>query len=395
MYDLNRFIYQSLTNTRGSISRERMPLTEIDETTKTEQIGENGERKVNSAYYAWAGGLVFTVMFTIVIWAVGKGLDPVLSTLLPDQGAAWYFWKLPSREFMTMFIVWSFYLAHQFSLWGAIYWAQKNLIHLRAKPTTGLTRYNLVALIINLAFILLHLIQTHVWFDGLAQDVPIWTSQGSVIVMLVIILIIENPRRGLFLGKKMGKPMTASVSGFFRRSHPYIIGWAIVYTFWFHPMAYDPQLVSGFFYMFLLFTQISLAYTVVHINKGWIVLLESFVGIHAFIVATTTASQAAIGIWVMFATGFAFMFAFTYIFIFDVRREIRWGVIAAYIVSLIWIYLPTQFGGYGRNLSYLMRLEFLWIPIILYLLAIVFSVLVFGYLKLRKTSSQDLEKRGG
>ena len=63
--------------------------------------------------------------------------------------------------------------------------------------------------------------------------------------------------------------------------------------------------------MFFLFTQISLAYTVVHINKGWIVFLESFVGIHAFVVATATLSQAVTGIWVMFTTGFAFMFVFT------------------------------------------------------------------------------------
>ena len=31
--------------------------------------------------------------------------------------------------------------------------------------------------------------QTHIWYDGLAQDVPIWTSQFSVIIMLVIILL--------------------------------------------------------------------------------------------------------------------------------------------------------------------------------------------------------------
>ena len=351
------------------------------------QNSETGSRK---AYYVWVGGLVFTVMFTLVIWAVGKALDPVLFNLDIDNGAADYFWKLNDREFLTMFIVWSFYLAHQFSLWGAIFWAQKNLTHFRTKPTIGLTRYNLVAIIINLSFILLHLIQTHIWFDGLAQDVPIWTSQGSVIVMLVIILIIENPSRGLFLGRKMGRPMTARVSGFFRRNHPYIIAWAIVYTFWFHPMAYDPQLLTGFFYMFLLFTQISLAYTVVHINKGWIVFLESFVGIHAFVVATTTFSQAVTGIWVMFSTGFAFMFVFTYMFAFKLRREVRGGVFLGYLAALIWIYLPSQFGGYGRDISRLFMLEPLWIPIILYLLAIVFSAITFGYLKIRrpKTDSQ-------
>lgn len=352
--------------------------------TEPEQKNESNRK---TAYYVWAGGLLFTVLFTLLIWIVGPFLDSVLGGLNIDTGPDDYFWKLNDRESLTMIIVWSFYIAHQFSLWGAIFWAQKNLTQLRAKPTTGLTKYNWAAIIINLAFILLHLLQTHIWFDGLAQDVPIWTSQGSVIVMLAIILIIENPRRGLFLGKKMGKPMTARVSGFFRRTHPYIIAWAIVYTFWFHPMAYDPQLLSGFFYMFLLFTQISLAYTVVHINKGWIVLLESFVGIHAFVVATTTLSQAVTGIWVMFSTGFAFMFAFTYIFIFNVRREVKLGVVAGYLTALVWIYLPSQFGGYGRDISRLFMLEPLWIPIILYLLAIVFSAVVFAFQKMRRSAS--------
>jgi hypothetical protein len=357
--------------------------------TVDSEIEQTSEISSRRAYYAWVGGLVFTVLFTLLIWLTGPFLDSVLGGLNPDSGAADYFWKLNDREVLTMVIVWIFYLAHQFSIWGAIYWAQKNLTHLRAKPTTGLTRYNWAAITINVAFIFLHLIQTQIWFDGLAQDMPIWTSQGSVIVMLAIILIIENPRRGFFLGKKMGKPMTARVSGFFRRIHTYVISWAIVYTFWFHPMAYDPQLLTGFFYMFFLFTQISLAYTVVHVNKGWIVFLESFVGIHAFVVAITTFSQAVTGIWVMFTTGFAFMFVFTAMFAFKVRREIKWGVFLGYLAAVIWIYLPSQFGGYPlRDPSRLLMLEPLWIPIILYLLAIVFSAIAFIGIRLRDSMKE-------
>ncbi len=329
---------------------------------------------------------------------LGPLLDPVIAILGPDLGASWYFWKLPARDFVVMLIVWSFYLSHQFAIWGAIYWAQKNLKMYRTQPTHGLTRYNWATILINVVFIILHLIQTQIWFDGLAQDVPIWTSQGSVIVILVIILIIEHLRRGLFMGRKMGKPMTAQVSGFFRRNHPYIIAWALVYTFWFHPMTYDPQLLTGFFYMFLLFTQLSLAYTVVHLNRGWIVLLESFVGVHAFFVAvynTIMSPATSPDMWPMFASGFAFMFVFTYMYIFRVRREYRWVVFAFYFAALAWIYLPAELGGYGRGLIYLMRLEFLWIPIILYLLAIVFAAIVYLYQKRRgKATEQGQHKRG-
>ena len=354
-------------------------------------LPQNSDAKSKKAYYAWILSLIFAIVFTFIIWFVGPFLEPFLSTLGPDLGAEWYYWKLPAREFMTMLIVWSFYLAHQFSVWGAIYWAQKNLIEYKTKPTSGLTKYNWATLIINAVFIVLHLVQTHIWFDGLAQDVPIITSQGSVIIMLVLILIIEHPRRGLFMGRKAGKPITAQVSGFFRRNHQYVIAWALVYTFWFHPMAYDPQLVTGFFYMFLLFTQVSLAYTVVHVNRGWIVLLESFVGIHAFFVAVyNTIQHASADMWVMFASGFAFMFVFTYIYTFKVRKEIRWIATLAYIGALVWIYLPTSLGGYGRPLTYLMRVEFLWIPIILYLLAFVFAGVVYIFLKRRNTPEIQL-----
>jgi hypothetical protein len=290
---------------------------------------------------------------------------------------------------MGQFIVWSFYLAHQFALWGSIYWAQKNLSALKAQPTKGLTKYNWAVIFINLVFITLHLVQTHIWYDGLAQDVPIWTSQGSVIVMLSVILVIENKRRGLFKGIKLDKPFTAKVTAFFRRTHTYIFAWALVYTFWFHPMTYDPQLITGFFYMFLLFTQVSLAYTWIHLDKRWIIFLEFFVGIHALVVAVfNTAFFASADMWPMFLSGFIFMFVFTGMYAFDVKPWVRWAVIAIYAAFIVWLYLPAPF-GYGRDFFNLLRLEFIWIPFILYLLAFVFAVFANMYLKIREPSEKQ------
>ena len=48
---------------------------------------------------------------------------------------------------------------------------------------------NLAALGANVFFIVLHFVQTHLWYDGLAQDVSILSSQGSVIVLLVFVLM--------------------------------------------------------------------------------------------------------------------------------------------------------------------------------------------------------------
>jgi hypothetical protein len=327
---------------------------------------QNFETKSRSALYLWLFGLLFAFCFTILIWLLGPNLKHFIDSFLPDQGASWYYWKLPSRNFWGMAIVWAFYLGHQFSLWIAIYFGYKNLHGFRSPSLWGLPKYSLVALAVNLVFVSLHLLQTHFWFDGLAQDVPIFTSQYSVIIMLAVILILENPRRGLILGHKAGKPFTAQVTGFFRRSHMYIFAWALVYTFWFHPMATDPQLLSGFFYMFLLFTQVTLAWTWMHFNKKWIF---------------NTSFFNSPDMWPMFFSGFAFMFVFTYMYALKTNKKIYWLVIAIYVVFLIWLYFPTPI-GYGRSIVNLSRLEFIWIPIILHALAWVFAGLT--YLKIRK-----------
>jgi len=321
---------------------------------------------------AWAAAVAFSVVFTAVIWLTGPSLQNFLATLLPDQGASWYYWKLPVRDSTAMAVVWVLYIGHQTSVWAAIRWAEVNLKDWRKSPDT-LNRYSLAVLAVNAVFMALHLAQTHLWFDGLAQDVPIFTSQGSVIIMLAVTLILENRRRGFIVGRPLGRPFTPRVVAFFRRAHMYVFSWALVYTFWFHPMAYDPQLVSGFLYMFLLFTQMSLAFTGVHLWRRWIVLLESYVAIHAVIVAVyNTAFFDSADMWPMFFTGFAFMFVFTYVYAFKLGRKGNLLVTAAYAALLAWIFSPTPL-GLGRSLAYLTRLEFIWIPVILYGLAIAFA----------------------
>ena len=324
---------------------------------------------------AWYYGLAFAVVFTFVIWFFGPNLARFVSILLPDQGAAWYYWKLPVRNSSGMLLTWVLYLAHQFSIWWTIYWAQNNLKEFRVRPSPTLTKYNLWSLGINAVFIVLHLVQTQLTFDGLAQDVPIWTSQGSVIIMLAEVLILENQRRGFVLGKKVNKPFTPRVIAFIRRSHQYVFAWAFVYTFWFHPMAVDLQLLSGFLYMFLLFLQVSMAYTEVHLWKRWIVTLESYVALHAFLVAVyNTIQHGSPAIWPMFFAGFAFMFVFTYQYSIGLSKRGEQLVTVFYALFLVWLYAPF---GYDRGLDYLTRAEFLWIPIILYLLAIGIGAVVY------------------
>ncbi|MHA2227114.1 MAG: hypothetical protein ACXAC8_18000 [Candidatus Hodarchaeales archaeon] len=341
----------------------------------------------NMPKYAFIVSVIFSIFFIVLIWVLGPLLRKF--ELGPDLGPTWYYWQLPVPDITTQIIVWTFYLAHQVSLWILIYWAQKNVSKLREQSKYGLTNYNWFALITNGFFIFLHLFQTHIWYDGLAQDVPIWTSQGSVIVMLVFLLIMQNRQRGIILGKKAGKPITREVARFFMKTHMYVFSWALVYTFWFHPMDSDPQLLTGFLYMFLLFAQVSLSYTRFHLNRKWIIFLEGFVGVHAVVVAVNnTLMLGSSDMWPMFLSGFVFMVVFTYLYSLKMRSAVRWAIFLAFAGFLMWIYLPF---GYGRDFSYLIRLEVLWIPIVLYGLAYLFAGIVFMLQKLRKSQVEDIK----
>jgi hypothetical protein len=272
------------------------------------------------------GGIIFSLAFTGLIWWAGGRLDAI--ELLPDQGAAWYYWKLPNPTFWTRATAWSLYLAHQLAIWGLIYYAQKS----KLKYTTHLHKVNIIALGINALFIGLHFAQTHIWYDGLAQDVSIFSSQGSVIVLLVWVMLMENPRRGLFFGKKV--PIAKQVTRFARKYHGYFFAWATIYTFWYHPMVSTSGHLIGFLYMFLLLLQGSLFFTRIHINKWWMFANEFAVLVHGTLVAVMQGN----GIWPMFAFGFGGVFIITQMHGLGLSRWVKWALLFLYIGAVLWVY---------------------------------------------------------
>ncbi|MFW9822353.1 MAG: hypothetical protein ACFFE4_05435 [Candidatus Thorarchaeota archaeon] len=332
------------------------------------------------AFKVWIGLIIFTVIEVILIFTLEPVLRVNFPPLNPDTGPADYYWKLNVRDAMTMVITWTFYAAHQISVWLVIYWAHQNY---RKKTLDKIKtiKYTTMMTFLLILFTLLHLLQTQIWYDGLAQDVAIITSQGSVIVMLSILLIMQNPKRGIFFGKKENKLMRPKVAKTFMTSHQVIFSWALVYTFWFHPMDSSPALLSGFFFMGLLFTQMALAYTRIHLNKWWIFIVESYVVIHATIVAIAQwiDFDADPPMWPMFLLGFLAMMVFTYIHGLGLANWQRWLIVVAYFVFLVLIYVPLPF-GFGRPFTFFLRFEFLWIPIILFLIAFIAAACAHVYL---------------
>jgi len=334
------------------------------------------------AFKIWIALLIFAVVEVILIFLLEPLLRVNFPPLNPDTGPDDYYWKLNVRSALTMIVTWTFYAAHQLSVWIVIIWAHKNY-HGKKLDQSKLLTYTWVMAVILIGFTLLHLFQTQIWYDGLAQDVPIFTSQGSVIIMLSILLVMQNPKRGIFFGIKGGKLMRPEVSSTFMKSHQLIFSWALVYTFWFHPMDSSPALLSGFFFMALLFIQMVLAYTRLHLNKWWVLIVETYVSVHATIVAVAQwVDFGSNNMWAMFLLGFLAMLIFTYIHGLGLPNWLRWSIVAAYFVFMIFIYVPLPF-GFGRDVANLLRLEFLWIPIILFLIAFIAAAIAHIYVIFR------------
>lgn len=297
-----------------------MTQTQTSASTTSPSAGLSGP-----AAWALLGGIALSVAFTVLIaWG-----DQFLRVELPpDEGPRWYYWQLAQPTFWTRATAWGFYALHQVVWWTLIYRAQTG----RLRYESRLHPINVLTLAANAGFVLLHFIQTQVWYDGLAQDVPSWSSQNSVILMLVWILLMENSRRGLVFGWKA--PIAASAMQWARKYHGYVFAWALAYTFWFHPMVNTPGHLLGFLYMFLLILQGSLFFTRVHLNRWWTVTLEVLVLAHGALVAYLQHGT----IWPMFAFGFGGLFVITQMHGLGLKTWMKWALLALYCGLMLIVY---------------------------------------------------------
>ena len=305
----------------------------------------------------WSIAIILAALATSCILFLQSSLDQV--NLLPDQGAAWYFWKRPDPNFASQASAWGGYLAHQFFIWGVIIWAKKNREAL--KDRTKLHFINWVALAGTATFGVLHFFQTAIWYDGLAQNVSIFSSQASVILLLVVVLMIEAPRRGLFFG--VGGKNFIGVRPFLIKYHGYYFSWAVVYTFWFHPMETTWGHLFGFFYTFLLMIQAGFIFTRVHTNRWWTLTLEVLVLFHGVVVALLAGQE----FWTMFLFGFLAMFIVTQMHGLELSSLLRWFFGGLFLIALIIIYSER---GWGQ------AHEILRIPVIDYILVFVLTALI-------------------
>jgi hypothetical protein len=238
-----------------------------------------------------------------VIFAMGPYSEGLV--LEPDRGDMWYFWQLHEPTAITRLSAWLPFSLHWIAMWYLISRGRSE----RPTYVFGLHSFNLQAIAVNAFFILLHIAQTKIFYDGLAQDTHEATSLGSVVIMLFAIMLMENRRRGLVLGKKF--KFMYETGDTVRRYHGYYFSWAIIYTFWYHPVELTQGHLAGFAYMFLLFLQGSLFFTRYHINRWWTMSLELLFVVHGAFVAYFIMQKDQPGAWAMFFFGGVTLFLIT------------------------------------------------------------------------------------
>ena len=243
-----------------------------------------------------------------------------------------YPWRLVESSDMARLTAWLGYIFHNLIVWGLIWYAKRE----KPKYTYKLLWFNWALIAVNVVFALLHVAQTHFWYDGLAQDVPEITALGSVAVMLMVIIILETPRRGLIFGKKF--KFDRAFIEIVKKYHGYLFSWAIIYDYWYHPTTNTFGHMMGFYYNFLIIAQSALIFNRVHLNKYWTFFLEAFVLIHAVAVAIFQGQA----FWQMFAFGFGAMIILTQMYGLGLSTRTKRGLAIGFLVLTVGTYAFTD-----------------------------------------------------
>lgn len=280
--------------------------------------------------HALDAGLIFAALVSLSMLLLGGWLMQFeLATPIESQGLGFYEWKLADPTFWARVTIWFGFGLHNLLIWGTIYWAQEKSDR---QYSSTLKPFNIAALAINAIFILLHYAQTAFFYDAIAQDIPSWTSQGTVIMMLFVIMMMENRRRGMFFGKKLS--FRQEFYDWLKRYHPYAFSFAVIYTFWYHPMVATWGHVLGVFYVLSVMLQGSLMFTRVHTNRKWIFFNEILVLPHAAMVAIGQGG----GIVYMFLYGFLTIFIVTQMHGLGLKTWVKNLFYAGFALSLFLTY---------------------------------------------------------
>ena len=275
-------------------------------------------------------GVGWAVAFTSIIGLTAAGLSD-FKIIGPGEAFA-YPWRLSTSSEVARITAWAGYVCHQSATWAVLWAAQRQ----RPGFSSNFRWFNWAMLGVHSIFIALHTLQTQLFYDALAVDVPEVTALGSVALMLMIVLALEAPRRGLFWGR--GRSQPAGMFTALKRSHGTLFTWALVYTFWYHPTEGTMGHLMGFAYLFALLWQSVLLFQRSHLDRRWTLALELLVIPHGVLVAIHQGK----GLWPMFAFGFSAIFVITQMHGLQWNQRLRQVVASAWLVAVVAIYVALD-----------------------------------------------------
>ena len=274
-----------------------------------------------------------------------------------EASSHWYYWQLPPNETtsLTRLFVWLSYSAHQLTIWASIYYAQKKKTNREIpgpKYSDTLLKIHWFPLIVNLFFNILHVVQTHTTYNGLAGDVAESSSVGAFNMFLILILLLEYRDRGLAFGwptarnkDKISRKLRLSQGSvnLLRKYHGYAFAWGTIYNLWYHPLENTWAHVTGYIHIWLILVQGSLMYTNLHLNKYWRLTVESWPIIHATLTVYQVERPPQIeGLWPLFCFGFLWMFVVTQLFGLPFWKKLPWWTrfipFILYLCVMVWVY---------------------------------------------------------
>lgn len=223
-----------------------------------------------------------------------------------------YPFRLAVSTIPSRWTPWICFVVHQGGQWWILFRAKQAKMRGEVQWTEaadGWNPYSSAMLKFNVVMILLHYLQTQLFYDGLAATFPEISTLFAGVSAILVAYIFEVRRRGLIFGwtPETGKETLYAFTAVVKEYHGYLASFGIVITFWYHCMESTFAHWTGFIHIFLLLWQSSLIYQKQHRNRYWTLLLEMWILLHGSVVAYYQGILDG-ALYLMFWTSFTLLF---------------------------------------------------------------------------------------
>ncbi|KAI3661665.1 hypothetical protein MP638_002917 [Amoeboaphelidium occidentale] len=223
-----------------------------------------------------------------------------------------YPYRLDVRNLVSTSSAWICYLFHQSAQFYLIFKAKEAHANGELDWSDKINFYARAMFGLNLFFAALHVLQSHLFYDGLAGSFPEISTLFAGVSSLVVGFMFEFTRRGFIFGftPESFKSFFDDFCYVVRKYHGYLASFGATLTFWYHVMEGTLSHATGFFHIFLLLVQSSLLFQNAHRNRNWTALLEFWILVHGSIVAYFQGYMQGF-LFKMFFASFGLLFLMT------------------------------------------------------------------------------------